>query len=269
MEQINIKKNEVLNEYVFIKLMKQKAEQQSLNVSKEEIDIQFNLFSRKYSRPEQFSKDLKKWNISPEEFNEKYMKEWALAEEYLKMQFEQNISITTQDAKAEYDKDPEKYKIPTNIKYQQILILVPPKADDKVKAEKKKIAEKVHKLAETGEPFEKLVEEYSQDQQYKSQNGILTGVTREALVLFFTDEGTINTIFALQPKELSPVLEGRMGYYIIKMLSKGEEKILPFDKVEQIVIELIKRDKKDEIKINLRTTLEKEIEVIIYKDFCL
>ncbi|MDD3626190.1 MAG: peptidyl-prolyl cis-trans isomerase [bacterium] len=267
MEQINIKKNEVLDEYVFVKLLRQKAEQHSITVEKSDLDMQFNLFAKKYSRTNQFQKDLKKWNLSPDEFNEKYMKEWAMSEKYLQEQYSQNINVTPEDAKAEYEKNPEKYKIPTNIKYQQILIMVPPKADDKVKQEKKDLAEKIHKMAKDGEPFEKLVEEYSEDQQYKAQQGILTGVTRDALVLFFTEQETIDKIFAMQPKEISDVLEGRMGFYIIKMLSKGEEKVLPFEKVEQIVIELLKKDKQEEIRKNLRVTLEKETEVIIYKDF--
>ncbi|MCK4666330.1 peptidylprolyl isomerase [Candidatus Dependentiae bacterium] len=268
LREVNIKKNEILKEFIFIKLLRQKADQEKFTVTKEQIDKQLKVFYNQYTFKDQFNKDLIKWNMSTEEFTEKYIKEWAIANSYLKAYYKKNINPTEEDLKIYYKNNPDKFRIASNVKFQQILFIVPPKADQKTIDEKMALAKKVHKLTEDGKtPFAQLVKKYSEDKQYEKQNGILTGVTKEGLMFFFTDPKIIDQIFALQPKEISPIVKGRMGFYIIKMISRGEEKLLPFEKTRPVVEGNYIKDKEEELKKQLRKQLEAGTEIIIYKEY--
>jgi parvulin-like peptidyl-prolyl isomerase len=78
-------------------------------------------------------------------------------------------------------------------------------------------AEELYKRARAGEDFGKLAEEYSTDPGSKSKGGDLGWFGRGQMVKPFED-----VAFALQPGQISDVVESTFGYHIIKVEERGK-----------------------------------------------
>jgi len=89
-----------------------------------------------------------------------------------------------------------------------------------------------------GADFTELARKNSEDEASARQGGILPRlVTRGMLVKPFED-----VAFALQPGELSEVVETQYGYHIIKLVSRQPETVQPFEQIKGRIIEKLAGD---------------------------
>jgi peptidyl-prolyl cis-trans isomerase C len=139
----------------------------------------------------------------------------ALAEEIQAQKFSED------DIKRYYDENSKDFE---QVRISQIFIKIAPKEGitrDKAMAE----AEIVVKRARSGEEFEKLVEEFSDDLISKKKGGDFGYVSRGRLPVEIEEK-----IFSLEEGEISDPIETQNGFYIIKV-TEGV-KIPPLDQVK-------------------------------------
>lgn len=103
-----------------------------------------------------------------------------------------------------------------------ILILIPQKATDAQQQEAKRRIDSVYTALQAGADFETLAKQVSQDPGSAARGGALGWFSRHQMVKEFEDAA-----YALQPGEMSGIVQSPFGYHIIKM--KERKQMEPFE----------------------------------------
>lgn len=149
-----------------------------------------------------------------------------------------------EEAKKFYDDNPSYFQVPEEVNASHVLIKVEPNATDEEKAAAKAKAEEVLKKAKAGDDFAALAKEYSDDPGSKDNGGEYT-FGRGKMVKPFEDAA-----FALEPGQVSDLVETQFGYHIIKLNKKTEASVTPFDEAkEKIISYLLQKQMRDDSKI--------------------
>jgi peptidyl-prolyl cis-trans isomerase C len=163
----------------------------------------------------------------------------VLANELIKEEVLDQITITETDAKKYYENHQGQFKVPEKVRVRHILVRVDKSSSEDVRRKSKEKSEEILKKAKSGEDFAKLAMEYSDDPGSKSRGGDLGFFERGRMVPAFEE-----TAFKLNPGEVSGVVETAYGFHIIKMEEKKKEEIEPFEKIN----DKVKAKARDEIR---------------------
>lgn len=155
-------------------------------------------------------------------------------------QFKANLKQPdfTELAQEYYQTHRQEFTRPEQLQVAHILIKAPLCACEDTQGEKRKRAEALLAELRGGADFTELARKNSEDEASARQGGILPRlVTRGMLVKPFED-----VAFALQPGELSEVVETQYGYHIIKLVSRQPETVQPFEQIKGRIIEKLAGD---------------------------
>lgn len=184
-----------------------------------------------------------------------------LANEYIKKQFVQNITVSEGDITSYYDSRQEEFKTPEMVKVSHILFRFDAAAAD---AEKKKLREKAEatlKKIKAGEDFGKLASDLSDDAGSKTKGGDLGFISKGKTVKPFED-----VAFSLKPGDVSGVVETQFGYHILKVAEKKESSMQSFESVRERISQMLMQER---VKSDVMSFIEKamkEKNVVIYPE---
>ncbi|MBI9102765.1 MAG: peptidyl-prolyl cis-trans isomerase [Spirochaetales bacterium] len=148
---------------------------------------------------------------------------------FLEEEFYGKITASDEDAQNYYDANPTAFLQPEQVRARHILLLLEAGADEARKAEVYARIEVILEKAKAGEDFAELAKEYSEGPS-NVQGGDLGFFGRGAMVPPFD-----MAVFALEPGEISDIVETQFGYHIIKLEEKQEGSMSVFEDVaEQI-----------------------------------
>ena len=146
--------------------------------------------------------------------------------------------VTDDDAiKKYYERNLDKYEIEEQVSAAHILIKVEKDAKDDIKAEKRKLAEKILEKARTGDDFAKLARKHSDDTGSAAKGGALGYFNRGMMVPAFE-----KAAFALNPGEISDLVESPFGLHIIKVDGYIEPSFKPLEDVVDDVKSGLKKE---------------------------
>ncbi len=140
-------------------------------------------------------------------------------------QFEASMTIPEADVKQYYDTYEDEFRQEEEVRARHILFRVEEGADDATKATARQRAEAVLAKAKSGEDFAKLATENSEDSS-SSRGGDL-GFFRRGLMVPPFEEAA----FAMQPGQVSEIVETQFGYHIIRVEERREPGVKPFAEV--------------------------------------
>ena len=140
------------------------------------------------------------------------------------------ISPTDAEVQAYYDAHIDEYRRPDEVHARHILFKVAPDASDADKAAARQQAEAVLTKAKGGEDFQELAKQYSQDTNAVS-GGDLGQFGRGVMAPAFEQAA-----FALQPGQISDIVETPFGLHIIKLEEKLPARTQSLDEVRATIV---------------------------------
>jgi len=180
----------------------------------------------------------------------------------LRREVKSKILVSDEEIGEYYNKNRQDYEGKETVRIKQLLLLLPPNANETIKAKMKNQALQLHKRVMDGEPFDLLIVKYSQGPA-AAQGGDVG----------FIERGTIipeveAAAFKLPVGQVSAVIESSVGFHIIQVLDKKGAGLKPIAAVREEIktkIEDEKLEKKfDEWIASVRA--KSHIEIKLYKE---
>jgi parvulin-like peptidyl-prolyl isomerase len=237
-ESLNYLQANVIDLLIITRLLERYAEENNITVTDEEVKEQLNLIINSYPSEEDFEKILKENDID-REFLEKELRSQLLTEKIYNKVTE-DVIITDKEVKQYYEENKETlFLVPESAKAAHILAMFPWKKDNSEETEEgreeaRKKIEMIKEKLESGEDFEDLAREYSDDEYTKENGGELGYISKGQMVEQFD-----NALFSLDAGEVSDIVETEIGFHIIKVYEYKEEYIEDFEEVKDTVKEYL------------------------------
>jgi len=151
---------------VFEELVYQEALRRKMTISPAEMKAAMADFRKRFPNQDEYDKFLKsEANNSPDVLRTKIRRS-LLIEEMLKLNVSDRATVSVAEAKAYYDHNPDKFRIPDSLSVQTISILPPPNATPEQLKDVRKRAETAYRQAKTARNYEEfglLAEKLSED----------------------------------------------------------------------------------------------------------
>lgn len=214
----------VLDELVTYRLLKQEALQRHVAVSDADLEARLAELKKQFGTEAAFEQALKTQHMSVEKLREEARTDLTV-NRLLEQEIATKVQVKPSDVSQFYEKNPDKFQQPEAIRASHILIIVPPAADASAKAALRARAEEALKAARAGQDFAALAKKYSQDGS-AAHGGDLGFFPRGQMAPAFE-----KAAYALQPGELSGVVETQFGFHIIKCTGRRPARTVPFSEV--------------------------------------
>jgi peptidyl-prolyl cis-trans isomerase SurA len=220
--QIDSLKLDFLNQLINRKVLVEYAEQETIEVTPEEIEESLNRaledMRADFPDEESFKQKLKEEGLDLETFKENYrkqIKENLLLQKLMQTQFGSEMIVSEKDIREFYNANRDSFAEPQKIELAHILIMPKPSSQ-----EVSKIEETVNDIflrLEFNEPFESIAKKYSQG-KFKNRGGDIGYVSKGELPPEIAD-----VAFSLAREEIT-VARAMDGFYIIKCADRKADK---------------------------------------------
>jgi len=153
-----------------------------------------------------------------------------------------DIEVSDEQITADYEARRDEFDQPESVRARHILLRLAPDADVETKAEVAGRAAGVLLRLAAGEDFAAVAREVSEDSSNAPDGGDLGFFPRGRMVPAFEEAA-----FALEPGQVSEIIETQFGLHILRVDEKREAGVRPLDEV------------RDEIVVHLRATAATEL----------
>lgn len=209
----------------------QKAQSEGIKVDENDVEQKYNQIKTMLDANGDYKKSLEKANIDEAYLKETIKKDLVINK--YKEKYEEDLKVTDKEIETYYNKNKSDFK-EESIEAYHILVSILDDEDKQVSdSEKDKLKSKANKIAEkikSGEDFEKLAKENSDDKSTGKNGGYLGYFTKEDKNPEFTKK-----VFSLDKGQVSDVFETPYGYEIVKVTDKKTKQKSLEDCREEIV----------------------------------
>ncbi len=235
-------------------LLAQAADRENITVTAEQGDAKYEEIRANFPDEEAFVAQLGRSNMTPEEFRVEVDRGIRL-EELVGLKTAGVAAPTEKEARKFYDSNTQRFSTPERIRTSHILIKVEETDSELVREQKKTKIEELHARLVAGEDIATLATENS-DCPSASKGGDLGFFGKGQMVRPFEDAA-----FALEPGEISPVVETKFGYHVIEVTEKEESSVTSFEDARDSIIDYLAEMKKQDEMNSYMTSLRERAEV--------
>jgi peptidyl-prolyl cis-trans isomerase C len=228
----------MLDQLITYTAMSQQAKTENIVVSEAEIDERIKQMQRGTSDVE-FQRALEARQMTSEQLRSDARVQLTI-ERLLEAHVGAAAVTTDAEARAFYDKNPDKFKQDDKVRASHILLKVDPKAPETTRQQTRGRIDALLKRARSGEDFAVLAAKHSQDGTAR-QGGDLGYFARPEMVPAFSQAA-----FALKPGEISDIVATEYGFHIIKVTDRKPAATVPYEQASEQIVEFLTRQKKQE-----------------------
>ena len=245
--QLSKLKEEVLDRLITLELLYQESKKTGIKVDEAQIDEQLASLKKRFAGQQGggFEKMLSRMNISEADVKSQMRRSMAV-QKFVDAEFVQKTTVSEAELKSYYDSNTDLFKQSEQVRASHILASIDSQKGGADKAEARKKIEDVQEKLLDGEDFSKLAKEFSQCPS-SGKGGDLGYFQRGQMVRPFSEAA-----FAMEPGEVSDIVETRFGYHIIKLTDKKPPGVMAFNDVKEKIKERLTQEK-----------VEKEVELYI------
>jgi peptidyl-prolyl cis-trans isomerase C len=215
--------NEVIDRLIALELLSQKADEMGLQPDQMTVEQQL-----------QDLKDRMGAGIGsvfgvPEPDWDRYRADITTSlkiERLLKKEVYDKVSVQPEEARLYYEAHPKQFTVQEEVRARHILIATAEGSDEAQQKEALAAIQKAAERVRSGEPFEDVARDLSQDGSAAS-GGDLGYFGRGQMVPEFEE-----VAFSLDKGQVSDVVKTPLGYHLIKIEDRRPERVLPFEDVE-------------------------------------
>jgi peptidyl-prolyl cis-trans isomerase C len=225
----------VLDEIVGTTLLFEESVRRGLAVSDTEAEQQVTQIRSRYPDEERFTAALAASGVSRDRLKEG-LRENLSIQKLVETDIVPKIAVTEAEQRAFYDQNPQQMQSPEMVRASHILVAVKADAPAADKAAARQKAESLLARVRAGEDFAALAGANSDDPSGKERGGDLSWIRRGQTVKPFEDAA-----FALQPGEVSGVVESQFGFHVIKVAERKAAGTLTFEEVKDRIAQFLRQ----------------------------
>jgi len=232
-------KREALENLVTRELLLQESRRRKIKVAQADIDREFGQLKAQFANEGQFNETITRLKLNEALIREQMANGLAiraLVNEAVGSKF--IVTISDDEIRTYYERHKETFAKPPQAHLSHILIAVDPAWNSE---QKKAAADKTARLRELlveGEDFVRLAAQHSDDNQSKDQGGDIGWFSPGQLVPSLEKE-----VEPLKEGEISPVIEDRFGFQIIKVIERKAAVTPPLNELKGKIRGILKQER--------------------------
>ncbi len=243
----------------FEELVYQEAARQKMTVPPAKLQRAMSDFRKQFANPQDFQDLVQSEFKGSKKLLEAKIERSLLIDEMLKIEIDNPSEISIAQARAYYDRNPDKFRFPESYAMQTISIIPPDHATPEQQKEARKNADNALQQAQATKNYEDfgvLAERISQD-DYRVMMG-----DHRALDVAKIPPAVLNVISGMQPGQISGLIElENHAYTIVRLNGHTPAGIRKFEEVKDPLRENLKKQKSEELRRSLDARLRKHAKV--------
>lgn len=238
-EQMSELKYEVLENLISTELLYQESQKNGIKIEEKEIDESYEAQKQKgqFNTDAELEEALKQSNKSIASYRAE-IKQGLAIDRFVQKKFTDNTVVSDSEAKKYYNDYPAYFQVPAQVRVSHIMIIVPSNADQSEKEAARAKIEQAMRRLKTGDNFENLAREVSEDATSKDNGGDLGYFYKGQAPQSFEDAA-----FALDKDKISDIVETDSGYHILKLTDKTDAMTISYEEAKNEIIENLKSSK--------------------------
>ena len=218
-------------------LVAQQAEKAGVRADAAAVDEALSGLREAFDSDEAFEMKLKEDGFTPDSLR-KHLGRMMAAQQYLDGIREKSAEVTEKDLKRYYEDNTQRLTLPEQVRVRHILITWKPLGKQDDRAFIRESMQPILKRARAGEDFAALAREFSDDFATKQMGGDTGFFHRGQMAPAFEE-----VAFALEPGEISDIVETSFGVHIIKLEQRQEEELLAYDDIHDQLRDHVRQEK--------------------------
>ncbi len=239
-------------------LLTEAAKNENIAISDDQVDAKYEEIRANFPDEETFIAQLSRSNMTVDEFRVEVERGMKL-EELVNIKTADITAPTAVEAKEFYASNSDRFTTPERVRASHILITVAETDTEITREQKKAKIDDLHAQLVAGADLAALAMANS-DCPSKDKGGDLGFFGRGQMVKPFEDAA-----YALDVGQISPVVETRFGYHVIRVTEKEKAGTTDFSEVEASIIDYL-ADMKKQDEMNTYMTSLRDASSIEYAD---